>query len=74
MDTTKVILILDVSSQPYISIARHFGGIKIQGEEYCYIQEHDALLKKKHFAKYKKHLKSGGSWDEFVEQVKLIKK
>jgi hypothetical protein len=73
MDTTKVILILDVSRQPYISIARHYGGIKFQGEEYCYIDEHDALLKQKYMSKYKKHIKNSGTWEDFVELIRNIK-
>ncbi len=73
MNTQKAILILDVSRQPYISIARHYGGIKIQGEEYCYIDEHDALILKKHFPKYKKHIKNSGTWEDFVELIRSLK-
>lgn len=55
-------LILNVSSQPYISIAKMFGGAVVNGQEYVYIKEHDALLIKKDLAKYKKHIKNKESW------------
>ena len=59
------ILIYNVSRQPYISIARHFGGIKIQNVEYVYQPVKDVLIRKDWVKKTK-----GISWDKFVELVK----
>jgi hypothetical protein len=59
------ILIYNVSRQPYISIARHYGGIKIQNVEYIYQPVKDVLIRKDWVKKTK-----GISWDKFVELVK----
>ena len=61
----KPILISNVCAQPYISIARHYGGIKINGVEYIYQPVHDALIRKDWVKKTK-----GKKWDDFVELVK----
>lgn len=61
----KPILIYEVSRQPYISIARHYGGIKIQGVEYVYQPVKDVLIRKDWVKKTK-----GISWEKFVELVK----
>jgi hypothetical protein len=59
------ILIYNVSRQPYISIARHYGGIKIQNVEYIYQPVKDVLIRKDWVKKTK-----GISWEKFVELVK----
>ena len=59
------ILIYNVSRQPYISIARHYGGIKIQNVEYVYQPVKDVLIRKDWVKKTK-----GISWEKFVELVK----
>lgn len=61
----KPILINEVSKQPYISIARHYGGIIIQGVEYVYQPVKDVLIRKDWVKKTK-----GISWKIFVELVK----
>lgn len=65
------ILILHASQQPYLSIGRHFGGVKAFGKEYSFISEHDAFLDKKYMPKYRKHIKTD-SWESFIEYVKSI--
>ena len=59
------ILIYNVSRQPYISIARHYGGIKIQNVEYIYQPVKDVLIRKDWVKKTK-----GISWEKFVGLVK----
>jgi hypothetical protein len=61
----KPIVILDGSKQPYISIGRHFGGIKIDNIEYVYQPARDAFIRKD-WAKRTK----GKSWEQFLEEVK----
>jgi len=51
------ILILNGSHQPYLSIGRHYGGVKLFKYEYVYIQPKDVFLRKdyvKHYNKQKK--------------------
>lgn len=60
----KDIIIIDVSKQPYFSIARHYGGAKIDGQEYVYHPAKDALIRKDWTKKMR-----GLKWDEFVELV-----
>ena len=61
----NTIIILEVSKQPYISIAKQYGGAKINGHEYTYHPAKDALIRKDYAKKMK-----GKTWDEFVEFVK----
>ena len=61
----KPIVILEGSKQPYISIGRHFGGIKIENVEYIYQPVRDAFIRKD-WAKRTK----GKSWEQFLEEVK----
>ena len=61
----NAILIYEVSKQPYISIARHYGVIKIQNVEYVYQPVRDVLIRKDWVKKTK-----GISWDKFIELVK----
>jgi hypothetical protein len=61
----KPIVILEGSKQPYISIGRHFGGIKIENVEYVYQPARDAFIRKD-WAKRTK----GKSWEQFLEEVK----
>jgi hypothetical protein len=61
----KPIVILEGSKQPYISIGRHFGGIKIENIEYVYQPARDAFIRKD-WAKRTK----GKSWEQFLEEVK----
>lgn len=61
----KPILILEVSKTPYLSIARHYGGAKINGVEYVYQPAKDALIRKDWVKKTR-----GRTWAEFLELVK----
>lgn len=70
---TAPILILHGSKQPYLSIGRHYGGVKAFGHEYIYIHPKDAFLRKDYVKKYNKHKKDGHSWDSFVEFIKSEK-
>ena len=65
------ILILHASQQPYLSVGRHYGGVKAFGKEYVYIPTQDAFLDVKYLKEYKNHMKTG-SWESFVEYVKSI--
>jgi len=60
------ILILGASSQPYLSLGRHFGGVKAYGTSYKYVQKEDAFVREDWMKKYN----SKKSWEEFVEEVK----
>jgi hypothetical protein len=60
----KDIIIIDVSKQPYFSIARHYGGAKIDGKEYVYHPAKDALIRKDWTKKMR-----GLKWGEFVKLV-----
>ena len=67
------ILILYGSQQPYLSIGRHYGGVKAFGYEYVYMQPQDAFLRKDYVKHYNKHKKNGGNWESFIEFVKSVK-
>lgn len=73
MSENAPILILQGSKQPYLSIGRHFGGVKSWGYEYLYMPPQDAFLRKDYVKKYNKHKKAGHSWEKFVEYVKSVK-
>jgi predicted transcriptional regulator len=63
------IIIFHVSQQPFLSIGRHYGGIRVWGYEYIYYPDKDAYIRKdyeKIFNKMKKN------WDEFTKHVKTI--
>jgi hypothetical protein len=61
----NLIVIMDVSKQPYFSIARHYGGAKVNGHEYVYHPAKDALIRKDWVKKMKFK-----SWEQFLELVK----
>jgi len=60
------ILILEASSQPFLSLGRHFGGVKAYGISYKYVQKEDAFVREDWMKKYN----SKKSWEEFVQEVK----
>lgn len=68
----KPILILNASTQPYISLGVKFGGIIVNGIEYTYITEHDAFLDKKYLKKYHKHIKAKGTFEQFMELIEKV--
>lgn len=59
------IVILDGSKQTYIAIARHFGGIDLEGVYYVYHPAKDAFIRKDWASKMK-----GKRWEQFLEEVK----
>lgn len=61
------IIILDASTQPYLSIGVRFGGIIFQGKDYVYIPETDAYVRKDYIKKLK-----AMKWPKFVEYVKTV--
>lgn len=63
------ILILHGSKQPYLSIGVMAGGMKFNGNEYLYLPERDAFLRKSSMKDFKAHCKKGGTWDSFVEKI-----
>jgi len=64
------ILILHGSTQPYLSIGVHYGGVKAFGHEYLYMPNEDAFLRKDFVKKFNAQKKKGGTWNDFVEFVK----
>ena len=62
------ILILDASNQPYLSLGRHFGGVKAFGSSYIYVAKEDAFVRDDWIKVYKKN-----SWEEFVALVESAK-
>lgn len=61
----KQIVILEGSKQAYIAIARHFGGIDLDGVYYVYHPARDAFIRKDWAKKMK-----GKKWEQFLEEVK----
>ena len=61
------ILILNGSRQPYLSIGRHFGGVKAWGHQYLYMPLQDAFLRKDYVKEYSKQKKAGYDWNYFIE-------
>ncbi len=70
MNSEAPILILEGSKQPFLSVGRHFGGIKAFGSEYLYMPNEDAFLRKDFVKKFSAQKKKGGTWDEFIDFVK----
>lgn len=56
-------IILNVKKTQYAKIAIKYGGLKIDGILYFYAHQHDALIQKVLYLKYK-HYKN---FDEFVK-------
>lgn len=68
------ILIMSASSQPYLSLGRHFGGVKAYGFEYVYLNVHDVFLRKDYQKEYNKQvIKEKKTFETFVEYLKNIK-
>ena len=53
-----------------LSTAMHFGGAKINGVEYFYIPDKDALLRKDWVKKYSESRKRRETWNKFVDQIR----
>ena len=44
-DTDKVIVVADVTKQPYLSVARFSGGCRVNGVFYAYVLQRDILVR-----------------------------
>jgi hypothetical protein len=62
-------IIFEGISLSQLSIARHYGGMKINGVEYVYIPDKDALLRKDWVKKYTTSRRRRETWDEFRNQI-----
>lgn len=63
------ILIANVKNQPFLSMARNFGGITLKGKRYIYMPPYDALLRNDWVKKYAEHNKQGKDWQSFIDIV-----
>lgn len=57
-------IILNVKDTPYYEIVNKYGAIKIDGILYFYLHQHDALIQKVLYLKYKEHK----DFQEFVKK------
>ena len=64
-----MIVILNASKQPYLSIGCRMGGVIFQGKEYIYAPKNDAFILKKYMPKYRK-MKNFEEFLKFVENEK----
>jgi hypothetical protein len=62
-------VILNASKDQRCKAGVMFGGCKIDGIEYWYVKDKDALLEKSVFGRYQK-LKRKVKWNEFLDMVK----
>lgn len=58
-------VILKVSETPYAKIADKYGAIKIDKVMYLYLHQHDALIQKVLYNKYKEHKK----FEDFLKSI-----
>ena len=63
-------IIFENISLTQLSIARHYGGMKINGVEYFYIPDKNALLRKDWMKKYAASRRRRETWDEFLDQIR----
>lgn len=68
-DTKKVILILEASRQPYLSICQLTGAVQVNGTVYLYNREQDILVRED-WAKFYKAL----PYEDFLNAVRTGKK
>ncbi len=64
-DTNKVIVVADVTSQPYLSVARFSGGCRVNGVFYAYVPQRDILVREDWLKAY-----SAMNYDKFIAAVK----
>ena len=64
-DTGKVIVVTEVTKQPYLSVARFAGGCRVNGILCVYIPQLDILIRQDWLKAY-----SALSYDEFIASVK----
>ena len=64
-DTDKVIVVADVTKQPYLSVARFSGGCRVNGVFYAYVLQRDILVREDWLKAY-----SAMDYDKFIAAVK----
>ena len=64
-DTDKVIVVADVTKQPYLSVARFSGGCRVNGVFYAYVPQRDILVREDWLKAY-----SAMDYDKFIAAVK----
>ena len=64
-DTDKVIVVADVTKQPYLSVARFSGGCRVNGVFYTYVPQRDILVREDWLKAY-----SAMDYDKFIAAVK----
>ena len=63
-DTDKVIVVADVTKQPYLSVARFSGGCRVNGVFYAYVLQRDILVREDWLKAY-----SAMDYDKFIAAV-----
>lgn len=58
-------VIIKVSETPYAKLADKYGALKIDGVMYLYLHQHDALIQKVLYPKYKEHK----NFDDFLKAI-----
>lgn len=66
---SKAPIIILETNEPYLSVGRHFGGVKVFGKSYKYLKKEDAFLREDWIKRYEDHIKVR-DWNEFVELTK----
>ena len=64
-DTDKVIVVADVTKQPYLSVARFSGGCRVNGVFYAYVLQRDILVREDWLKAY-----LAMDYDKFIAAVK----
>lgn len=72
IDAMKNQILFENISLTQLSIARHYGGIKVNGVYYFYIPDKDALLRKDWVKKLAASKKRRETWNEFIEEIRKI--
>ena len=68
-DTDKVIVVADVTKQPYLSVARFSGGCRVNGVFYAYVLQRDILVREDWLKAY-----SAMDYDKFIVQSCALQK
>lgn len=66
-------VILEVSKNPLLSIAKNFGSITLDKKKYIYIKSQDALILNDLIKKYTTHIEHGKTWQQFLELIQYTK-
>lgn len=69
MTNEKELVILNVSENPILSMAKTFGSITLNDKKYCYINSQDALIRQDILKKYTLCVEQRKSWEDFLKLV-----